>query len=223
MKKLFLIILLLALIIYTAMIVNAHPGRTDSAGGHTDHSTGEYHYHHGYSAHDHYDMDGDGDVDCPYDFDDKTGINSGNNSSSNYYSSNSYSNDDNVIIKTETITKTVTEEVPYIPPWIYWVIGILVAICLIMLVNIRWKKEEIYGWEKQYRKIKDDYEKAIEEHERSISEVKKTCSHKIEQNTLFYENKTRSLMQSINSLQIENATLKENDRKSKIIDKYLDS
>lgn len=52
--------------------VFAHPGRTDSKGGHTDSSTGEYHYHHGYSAHDHYDMDGDGVVDCPYDFDDKT-------------------------------------------------------------------------------------------------------------------------------------------------------
>lgn len=52
--------------------VSAHPGSTDSSGGHTDHSTGEYHYHHGYEAHDHYDMDGDGDEDCPYDFDDQT-------------------------------------------------------------------------------------------------------------------------------------------------------
>ena len=24
---------------------NAHSGRTDSKGGHTDHSTGKYHYH----------------------------------------------------------------------------------------------------------------------------------------------------------------------------------
>ena len=55
--------------------VFAHPGRTDGKGGHTNHSTGEYHYHHGYSAHDHYDMDGDGDLDCPYDFDDKTNRN----------------------------------------------------------------------------------------------------------------------------------------------------
>lgn len=47
-----------------------HQGRTDSNGGHYNHSTGEYHYHHGYSAHDHYDIDGDGDVDCPYTFKD---------------------------------------------------------------------------------------------------------------------------------------------------------
>lgn len=31
----------------------AHPGRTDSQGGHYDLSTGEYHYHHGYPAHQH--------------------------------------------------------------------------------------------------------------------------------------------------------------------------
>ena len=51
--------------------VFAHPGKTDSKGGHTNHSTGEYHYHHGYSAHDHYDMDGDGKKDCPYEFKNK--------------------------------------------------------------------------------------------------------------------------------------------------------
>lgn len=61
--------------------VLAHSGRTDSNGGHTNHSTGEYHYHHGYSAHDHYDIDGDGDVDCPYAFDNRTGFDSGNNPS----------------------------------------------------------------------------------------------------------------------------------------------
>lgn len=31
----------------------AHPGRTDSKGGHYNHSTGEYHYHHGYPEHQH--------------------------------------------------------------------------------------------------------------------------------------------------------------------------
>lgn len=31
----------------------AHSGRTDSKGGHYDHSTGEYHYHHGHPAHQH--------------------------------------------------------------------------------------------------------------------------------------------------------------------------
>ena len=73
MKRIALIICF-AVCLFSLLIaqVFAHPGRTDSRGGHTNHSTGEYHYHHGYSAHDHYDMDGDGVVDCPYDFDDKT-------------------------------------------------------------------------------------------------------------------------------------------------------
>lgn len=77
-KSLMYTIVILCLI---SMPVFAHSGDTDSKGGHTDHSTGDYHYHHGYPAHDHYDMDGDGDRDCPYLFDDKTGIHSGNASS----------------------------------------------------------------------------------------------------------------------------------------------
>lgn len=51
--------------------VSAHPGRTDSHGGHRNRSTGEYHYHHGYPAHQH--TNGI----CPYNFDDQTGVNSG--------------------------------------------------------------------------------------------------------------------------------------------------
>lgn len=58
----------------------AHSGRTDGNGGHYDRSTGEYHYHHSYPAHQHYDMDGDGIIDCPYDFDVRTGRNSGGSS-----------------------------------------------------------------------------------------------------------------------------------------------
>lgn len=81
MKKTIFISYVLALIVASLTLgVNAHPGKTDGSGGHTDHNTGEYHYHHGYSAHDHYDMDSDGDVDCPYDFDDKTNHSSGEGS-----------------------------------------------------------------------------------------------------------------------------------------------
>ena len=65
-------LLLLVFLLILAIPVSAHSGRTDSNGGHTDQSTGEYHYHHGYPAHDHYDMDGDGFVDCPYEFNDKS-------------------------------------------------------------------------------------------------------------------------------------------------------
>ena len=73
MKKIFAKIFCCALCLsMLTLAVAAHPGKTDSNGGHYNHSSGEYHYHHGYPAHDHYDMDGDGDIDCPYEFDDKT-------------------------------------------------------------------------------------------------------------------------------------------------------
>lgn len=69
MKKKFLIAFTITLCALLCMIVvTAHPGRTDSRGGHYDRSTGEYHYHHGESAHDHYDIDGDGTIDCPRGF-----------------------------------------------------------------------------------------------------------------------------------------------------------
>lgn len=50
-KKISFIILIIVL---TPTIVLAHSGKTDSNGGHYDHSTGNYHYHHGYSEHSHY-------------------------------------------------------------------------------------------------------------------------------------------------------------------------
>lgn len=55
-------------------IAYAHSGNTDANGGHYDRSTGEYHYHHGYPAHSH------AGGKCPYNFKDKTGQNSGGQS-----------------------------------------------------------------------------------------------------------------------------------------------
>ena len=53
--------------IICAFILNiqtyAHPGRTDSDGGHNDNINGGYHYHHGEPAHQH------PDGVCPYDVD----------------------------------------------------------------------------------------------------------------------------------------------------------
>lgn len=57
MKKIFKISLILmsivVIILGSCVAVFAHPGKTDSNGGHFDRSTGEYHYHHGYPAHQH--------------------------------------------------------------------------------------------------------------------------------------------------------------------------
>lgn len=76
MKKLVIGLLVVGLMIGPAF---AHPGGTDSKGGHTNRSTGEYHYHHGYPEHDH--VDGV----CPYDYDDRTGERSGSSGSGSSY------------------------------------------------------------------------------------------------------------------------------------------
>ena len=60
MKKI-LALFIIILSLCTTMTVFAHPGRTDSNGGHTNHSTGEYHYHHGETEHQH------PNGICPYD------------------------------------------------------------------------------------------------------------------------------------------------------------
>lgn len=78
MRRFLSLLLLLSLLVVPVL---AHPGRTDSNGGHYDRSTGQYHYHHGYSAHQHYDMDGDGIPDCPYNFRDATNHSSGSSGS----------------------------------------------------------------------------------------------------------------------------------------------
>ena len=74
--------LILALCLALSATAIAHPGKTDSNGGHYDQSTGQYHYHHGYEAHQH-----TGGV-CPYDFDDRTGENSGSPSSGSSFVTN---------------------------------------------------------------------------------------------------------------------------------------
>lgn len=83
MKNVTLLFVLVFVCISFCTTAIAHPGMTDENGGHYDRSTGDYHYHHGYSSHYHKDMDGDGFADCPYEFDDRTGLNSGSSSRSN--------------------------------------------------------------------------------------------------------------------------------------------
>lgn len=61
MKKYFAFFCLFLILLSLPMTISAHSGRTDSQGGHYNHSTGEYHYHHGYSAHQH------PNGICPYD------------------------------------------------------------------------------------------------------------------------------------------------------------
>ena len=100
-----LISFLLIALIVTPCIALAHPGKTDENGGHTDHSTGEYHYHHGYPAHQHKDTNGDGKKDCPYDFNDATDHHTGTSNTNNSNNSNN-SNKTTSTQKSATTTTT---------------------------------------------------------------------------------------------------------------------
>ena len=72
MKRALLLLFAVIVISFFSITSSAHSGRTDSAGGHYDRDSGDYHYHHGYSAHNHYDMDGDGIKEyCPYNDDEE--------------------------------------------------------------------------------------------------------------------------------------------------------
>ena len=197
------------ILISAVIAVNAHSGKTDSDGGHTDHDTGEYHYHHGYPAHDHYDIDGDGDIDCPYDFVDQTSHNE--TDSKNAVSSQtkrSESNNKNVAEETSTYA-TVIESTPPVPiaegmsvihSWEFWVIFILGIMCILLAVKIHWKNEEIDEWQASYRNKRYEYEK-------SVSEVKETCKSKVEQNKIFYENEVHNLRSTVKELKSKNDSL----------------
>ena len=106
----------LIILLMLPVTVFAHSGNTDSNGGHKDGS--DYHYHHGYPAHDHYDMDGNGTVDCPYDFDDRTGWNSGSNT------------DKNKSTSTTSSEKKTSQEKKTKPVWPIILQVFIAAVCL---------------------------------------------------------------------------------------------
>ena len=54
MKKVITFLLIIICLLIFVLPISAHSGRTDSNGGHYNHSTGEYHYHcGGHPAHQH--------------------------------------------------------------------------------------------------------------------------------------------------------------------------
>ena len=119
-----------------SVIVFAHPGGTDSTGGHTDRSTGEYHYHHGYSAHQHSDMDGDGNLDCPYSFDDKTG--SSNNETKSYTFSKTPSAENESQDETEPVKKANSKKSKDYT-WLCTIIGCFAFYGLVLLIDeLKW-------------------------------------------------------------------------------------
>lgn len=135
MKRILALFLCTVLIFACSLTVYAHPGGTDSKGGHTNHSTGKYHYHHGYSAHSHSDMDGDGDLDCPYNFVDKT-------QSTTSSSKNSTKTSSGYTSSTATSTvKTSSKKEEAIPEWIYFC-GLVLLITIVALFRSNRQKDK---------------------------------------------------------------------------------
>lgn len=152
-KRLALVLFAFAILIpFLTLSANAHPGRTDSDGGHTDQSTGEYHYHHGYEAHSHYDIDGDGIIDCPYDFDDQT-HESGKKSGSEITTQASKSNDGAFNSSTQEVPDASTSgsTVAHLasePSYTLFDVKFFIILCLLFIIvfltiKIRKKNEAI--------------------------------------------------------------------------------
>ena len=53
MREVFRVLTTVVCVMLLVLTAFAHPGRTDSDGGHSDNINGGYHYHHGYPAHSH--------------------------------------------------------------------------------------------------------------------------------------------------------------------------
>ena len=142
MKRKILVYLMLipTLIACLLLVVNAHPGKTDSNGGHYDHDAGEYHYHHGYSAHSHYDANGDGIVDCPYDFDDQTDHSSAEHSRENYAQSTDPRLQGNDISKKGTFLDVLKVLLKYLFPAV--LIGTLASHLLSYLIFLIWGNDK---------------------------------------------------------------------------------
>lgn len=136
-----------------SLSASAHSGRTDSDGGHTVTSTGEYHWHHGYPAHQHEDLDGDGIYEyCPYSFVDATDHSSG---SSNSNSGNTASD------KPEVITKEVVVEKAYVPEWILWTIVSMVIVIITLFVLLRKKSNEVQHERRKSESYRKEYRESI--------------------------------------------------------------
>lgn len=165
MKRILLLIISASIAIAATGYAYAHPGRTDSQGGHTDRTTGEYHFHHGYPAHQHEDRDGDGVKEyCPYEFSDDTGSSSGASSSRAKTQAVTPAPEQKITIRATTAT---TETTPPTTAAVYSlgsaesnnsdgeepiVIG-LAAVCLI--ICILWAVVQKSNSEQEIQRIKD--------------------------------------------------------------------
>ena len=202
LKRLWRFSLILLVIYILPVVALAHPGRTDSKGGHTDRSTGDYHFHHGYSAHDHYDMDGDGDVDCPYDFKNATSSNSSSRQSSSKTSSSSIVSSTQTAKSTGTATKsesvkvttdnkTSGERVVRVPAWVMLVGG---AVAFIFVSKLLFENSALKDTERGLRRTLE-----VEEgkHQKAIQALEASYKQTIYKNHRVHEYELSDLKKSL--------------------------
>lgn len=138
-RKILFIIMIVVLLHAVTATVYAHPGRTDGNGGHTDHSTGDYHYHHGYPAHYHYDMNGDGIPDCSYEFKNQTNNISGDGST---WIPNNNTTSQDAATKGRTANQYDRDGEDYI--WSYIAISFVIVVILFSVYLSRNSQKDIY-------------------------------------------------------------------------------
>ena len=211
MRKLFSAFISILICILFVLEVSAHPGGTDSDGGHWDYDAGEYHYHHGYTAHSHYDMDGDGAVDCPYDFVDRTDSHSGTSNGGSSYSSRSYNDSSNTRIVTVYEDREVIKEVPVIPIWIKWAAGLSIVWILYLIKSNRWKKDDIDNLERTVKQLKLEAQEREQFHKDEIQRMYEVYKDKCFQFGKTHREEIDQIVSDkdkiINALQLENTSL----------------
>lgn len=193
-KKLPALALACFLVFVAPLTASAHPGRTDSSGGHRDSSTGEYHYHHGYEAHQHYDMDGDGDIDCPYNFNDQTTHSPGSSSSSsNSNKKPAKSESKSVSAQLTSASVSTSDTKGDSASMIGWIISFALGIALIASLShndteSRRANDIMRGKDIAAKLQKDEYEAKISKLSNSAS---------------YWEKKSSELQEMVSSLQPE--------------------
>ena len=151
---------MVVMVLFIPVIALAHGGRTDSAGGHTDRDTGEYHYHHGHEAHQH------PNGECPFDYDNQMDSQSTEDSKSlleeyngykvatKYYYDDGY--DEGYDVGYDKGFKVGQDHgydlghsdgfaygKKYVPKWVWWVFAASAIIILVFIGSISQKNDEI--------------------------------------------------------------------------------
>ena len=189
--------------------VSAHPGRTDSQGGHYDRDTGKYHYHHGYPAHQH------PNGICPYENNEKETTtrkyysNSDSDGNSGRDSTTSITPKEKEQI-TQRVAATTREHLSTInkddnkPPLIFLILfviflilfGTLSAIGILLLIHSivitiqeyidkeRKRKELDRQWKQELEQSIAAGRKFVEEHKTEIFEIKQNIKKMKEERLL---------------------------------------